>query len=203
MQSLHIVHRDLKPLNVLIDADGHLVITDFGLSGVDAALRDQHGLFISSKEEEIYYENVGTDGYKAPEVYQGGYTYAADMWSLGVIIFEMFWGKPYFSDDFNAEQEIQDNLRLLRDITSCVEPEALELVIGLLQLDPLRRCTSIKQIKKNRFFRDIDWRSLEKKLTKGPVIPPPAQPVGTWKEALTLPGPPLILMTRWHCSAKW
>ena len=77
-----VVCRDLKPENVLIGHDGHIVLTDFGLSK----------LF---KKENVPYTQTfcGTAEYLAPEVLLGQkYTYVVDFWSLGTLLYEMLAG---------------------------------------------------------------------------------------------------------------
>lgn len=74
MHALNIVYRDLKPDNVLLDADGHLRVSDFGLS---VELKEKHGFKIRG--------NAGTSGYLAPEVTTGEpYGLSCDVWTLGV-----------------------------------------------------------------------------------------------------------------------
>ena len=73
---------DLKPENILIDADGHVALTDFGLSK-----RFELGMAPYTRSF------CGTPDYLAPEILRGElYTYAADWWSLGAIIYEMLTG---------------------------------------------------------------------------------------------------------------
>eukprot|EP01035_Chromulina_nebulosa_P028811 gene28811-38093_t len=86
LHSLNVLYRDIKPHNVMIDARGHVILIDFGLS-----------------KQEISHPKgamslVGTPDYSAPEVLKTGMGYgkAADWWSLGIMIYEMLAGLPAF-----------------------------------------------------------------------------------------------------------
>lgn len=133
----HVVHRDLKPENYLLgspDDDSSLKLTDFGLSTYvptpDSIIRDA----------------CGSAYYIAPEVFLRRYTLAADVWSLGVILFLLLSGTVPFGAD--AEEEVQvyhaiqrDPLRMDGSEWGSISAAARELVVGLLEKDPSKRYT--------------------------------------------------------------
>lgn len=90
LEELHragIIYRDLKPENILLDDEGHVRLTDFGLS--------KQGIFKISEDQT--YTICGTPEYLAPEIVMGeGHGKAVDWWSLGTLLFEMIVGRPPF-----------------------------------------------------------------------------------------------------------
>lgn len=91
---LRIVHRDIKPSNVLLDDDGRALISDFGLRRLEASGHVITSVIQSASLERANAGLAGTPGYLAPELLEGGKpTPAADVYSVGVLMFEMLTGR--------------------------------------------------------------------------------------------------------------
>ena len=164
LHSLGFVHRDMKPENVLLGADGHLKVTDFGLAKCNMT------------DEPRTNSMCGTIEYMAPEVILGkGHGKTVDWWSIGILLYEMLVGLPPFrSKNKNTLKKriTHDKVKLPAYLTS----EAHSLIKALLQRDPAKRLgygpNGLDQVKKHPFFKTINWKKLENL-----EIPSPFKPV--------------------------
>uniref|UniRef100_A0AAR2JQ34 non-specific serine/threonine protein kinase n=1 Tax=Pygocentrus nattereri TaxID=42514 RepID=A0AAR2JQ34_PYGNA len=156
----NVVYRDLKLENLMLDKDGHIKITDFGLC--------KEGI----KDGATMKTFCGTPEYLAPEVLEDNdYGRAVDWWGLGVVMYEMMCGRLPF---YNQDHERLFELILMEDIRfpRTLAPEGKSLLSGLLKKDPKQRLgggpDDAKEIMQHKFFAGIVWQDVyEKKL-----IPP-------------------------------
>ncbi|KAK7321305.1 hypothetical protein VNO77_31810 [Canavalia gladiata] len=157
-----IMHRDLKPENILLDADGHVVLTDFGLAK-------------QFNETERSNSMCGTLEYMAPEIVMGkGHDKAADWWSVGILLYEMLTGKPPFTG--GNRQKIQQ--KIIKDkikLPSFLSNEAHSLLKGLLQKDANKRLGSgpsgCEEIKGHKWFKSVSWKKLEAREIRPSFVP--------------------------------
>jgi serine/threonine protein kinase len=161
-RKLGIVYRDLKPENCLLDADGHLLLTDFGLSKV-------------AVDAESCDTMAGTIEYMAPEIVQGKkYGAAVDFWSLGALGFDLLSGAPPFKGN-NKNTVMQNIVHGKLKMPYHFSTEAKDLLTRLLRKEPKKRLGygphDMKTIKAHRFFRNIDWKKLEKRDMEPPIVP--------------------------------
>jgi len=153
-----VIHRDLKPENIMIAMDGHLVLADFGL----AWRLDEH--------DELPKNRAGTPEYCAPEVLQEkSYAMEVDLWSFGVILYEMLGRQLPFDSSLNIPRKDRKWLDCLRDRVVYNDLDfrgfnfsydARDLLQKLLAKSRRDRITSIPEIKKHKYFSTIDWKNL-------------------------------------------
>eukprot|EP00007_Cunea_sp_BSH-02190019_P008008 CAMPEP_0174229438 /NCGR_PEP_ID=MMETSP0417-20130205/416_1 /TAXON_ID=242541 /ORGANISM="Mayorella sp, Strain BSH-02190019" /LENGTH=459 /DNA_ID=CAMNT_0015306985 /DNA_START=130 /DNA_END=1509 /DNA_ORIENTATION=+ len=164
LEYLHVsgvLYRDLKPENLLLTGDGHICMTDFGIS--------KEGLMSDDDRTATF---CGTPEYLAPEVLEGnGYGKAVDWWSFGTLMFEMLTGlPPFYSQDV---QEMYSKIMTAKlQLPENASPEAQDLLSKLLIRDPEKRLIDPKDIKAHPFFKPIDWDKLVAKEVEPPFIPP-------------------------------
>ena len=148
-----ILYRDLKPENLLLDMQGHVCLTDFGL--VKEGL--PHG--------KLTHTFCGSPEYLAPEILQAkGYGKAVDWWALGTFLYEMLEGLPPFYDDDISVMNCKILTQPLWFHPEHFSEEAKDILKGLLNRDPEKRLGASREgaeeIKRHPFFKDIDWDAL-------------------------------------------
>ena len=159
----NVIYRDLKPENILMDTDGHIKISDFGLSKI---LEDP---------DDKTYTLCGTPQYIAPEILKNkGYDKTVDWWALGCFLYEMLTGcLPFHIPRGNKinPKVYEEPLRFPPDIN----PLAINLIKQLLIVNPKKRLgngeSDAKKIKEHPYFKGINWEQYWNKETEPPFIP--------------------------------
>ena len=171
--SKRILHRDLKPQNLLIDKNGAIKLGDFGLARA-------FGIPIKTLTHEIL-----TLWYRAPEILLGQREYSTpiDIWSIGLIFYEMAHRKPLFAGDCEIDQifkifqmygtptektwpgitklpEFKLNFpqfkgKGIQSYNTLIDHVGVDLLEKMIQLDPCKRI-SAKQALNHPFFDDLD-----------------------------------------------
>ncbi|XP_057617316.1 ribosomal protein S6 kinase alpha-2 isoform X4 [Chionomys nivalis] len=172
LHGLGIIYRDLKPENILLDEEGHIKITDFGLSK-EAIDHDKRA-----------YSFCGTIEYMAPEVVnRRGHTQSADWWSFGVLMFEMLTGSlPFQGKD--RKETMALILKAKLGMPQFLSVEAQSLLRALFKRNPCNRLGAgidgVEEIKRHPFFVTIDWNKLYRKEIKPPFKPAVGRPEDTF-----------------------
>nr|XP_021334820.1 RAC-alpha serine/threonine-protein kinase isoform X2 [Danio rerio] len=155
--SQNVVYRHLKLENLMLDNDGHIKITDFGLC--------KEGI----TDEATMRTFCGTPEYLAPEVLEDNdYGRAVDWWGLGVVMYEMMCGRlPFYSQDHERlfEQIVMEEIRFPRSLST----HARALLTGLLRKEPKQRLgggpDDARDVMMHKFFSGVQWDDvLQKKL---------------------------------------
>ncbi|XP_036378637.1 ribosomal protein S6 kinase alpha-3-like isoform X2 [Megalops cyprinoides] len=172
LHSLGIIYRDLKPENILLDEDGHIKLTDFGLSKE------------SIDHENKAYSFCGTVEYMAPEVVnRRGHTHSADWWSYGVLMFEMLTGTlPFQGKD--RKETMTMILKAKLGMPQFLSPEAQSLLRNLFKRNPANRLGAgpdgVEEIKRHPFYSTIDWNKLFRREIHPPFKPVSGRPDDTF-----------------------
>ena len=164
IHSKNIIHRDIKPENLVLESNGYVRITDFGVAKIN--------------EEDNSSETSGTPGYMAPEVILvQNHSFPSDFFALGVIGYEFMLGyRPYLG---RGRKEIKQLIISKQakleadDVPDDWTQESMDFINKLLQRKAKKRLgyNGVEEIKNHAWMKDIDWDLLFKKKIDAPYIP--------------------------------
>ncbi|XP_013180046.1 PREDICTED: atypical protein kinase C isoform X8 [Papilio xuthus] len=164
-----VIYRDLKLDNVLLDHEGHIKLTDYGMCKEGVRPGDTTSTF------------CGTPNYIAPEILRGEeYGFSVDWWALGVLTYEMLAGRSPFdiaqaadnpdqnTEDYLFQVILEKTIRIPRSLSV----KAASVLKGFLNKNPAERLGcgegAFLDIVNHPFFKSIEWEMLEQKQ----VVPP-------------------------------
>ena len=170
-----VIHRDVKPGNVLITEDGIVKVTDFGIA---RAINTEESLTQTGAV-------MGTATYFSPEQAEGlGVDARSDIYSLGVVLFEMVTGRPPFMGDTPvavASKHVRENPPAPRDINPSVPPDLEAIILKCLAKSPEYRYATGDDLK-------VDLLRFREGRAVGAVAPPMAFPTAGTTQALPYSG---------------
>uniref|UniRef100_A0A8C8LUN0 Ribosomal protein S6 kinase beta-2 n=1 Tax=Oncorhynchus tshawytscha TaxID=74940 RepID=A0A8C8LUN0_ONCTS len=163
LHSNGIIYRDLKPENIMLNHQGHIKLTDFGLCKE------------SIHDGAVTHTFCGTIEYMAPEILtRTGHNRAVDWWSLGALMYDMMTGSPPFTAE-NRKKTIDKILKCKLNLPPYLTLDARDMIKKLLKKSPLQRLGSsaadCKDIQKHPFFRHINWDDLSNYVHVNVLIP--------------------------------
>ena len=170
IHSNNVIHRDIKPENLVLDENGYVRITDFGIA--------------KENMEDNSSETSGTPGYMAPEVMKAkNHSFSVDFFAVGVIGYEFMLGKrPYYGKNRKEikEQMLAKQVAITEEtIAHGWSSESMDFINLLLQRKPTSRLGSkdgprgAEELMKHLWLKYYPWNELKTKTLSAPFIPEP------------------------------
>lgn len=167
--SKDIIHRDIKPGNILISKRGEIKLADFGIAS-DASDRE-NGITVSGS-------SLGTPAYMSPEQFEDSSKVdeRADIYSLGIMLYEMVTGTKPYPGEFNMETfKIVKKGRYIRPrrIDKKIPPEVAELIHKMIRPNPKKRFQSVDAVLRavKKYLRHYDTHTLRVHVARSVLAP--------------------------------
>ncbi len=139
----------IQPENILVDIQGHLRITDFGMSK------------FGFEEENVADTICGSDQYMAPELLENkNYNFSADFYCIGAILYELLTNLPPYYDNDNPFEKLKQMKAMDLDLSFTDSHHLRSLLTNLLNPIPELRLCNYQEIKNNQWLADIDWKEI-------------------------------------------
>lgn len=157
LHSQKILYRDLKPENLILDINGYIRLTDFGLC--------KKGL----ESQELTHSFCGSPEYMAPEIINhSGHSYTVDFYTLGALLYEFTTGLPPFYSKNPMEIIANINKGILK-IPEKLSEELKNLLKKLLIKNPLERLKDFVDLRNDPWLKGVDWQAIYEKKLVAPI----------------------------------
>ena len=162
LKNLGFIHRDIRQENIIIEKNGYPRLIDFSCCK----------RIIDDKTKTM----IGTPYFMAPEILKGKeYSYSCDYWSIGILIYYLYYGEYPFGNNTNQpdtiyKEIINKNLEFLQQ-KDYNEVSLQEIIKNLLNKNEEERFCSLEKFKDLNFFKNFDFDKLRRRSIKAPLIP--------------------------------
>ena len=160
LHSKGILHRDLKLENIFVDEIGYLKLLDLG-----------YGKILSNKSEKTF-TILGTPHFMSPEIIKGkGYSFSADYWALGIIIYFLYFGFFPFGNDSDDTYDIYNEILTSKLLFPKEPNEDIKNILKILiEKNVERRVLDSEKLKSLSFFEKIKWSDVWEKKMESPLF---------------------------------
>lgn len=159
-----IIHRDIKPQNIMLLRDGTIKVADFGIAALESEMHEDNG------------QAIGSVHYIAPEQARGAYPDArSDIYSLGVVMYEMLTGKKPYTGDTLAEVAIKHmnaNPVAPHNIVEDIPPELERITLKAMCADLDKRYASANELLNDLENFGVSQTRVEEELVETPPVAP-------------------------------